>query len=139
MSRHSGWARVFGWGVLPGWATLEVMGREAGEVSELPITVVRVHHERYVVSTLVDDAAWVDDVRAAGGQAVLHHGRRQAVELVEVAAAERTAVLRALLATAHGGLPHLDVDPLAPEAALSTAASTVTMFKVATADERATA
>jgi hypothetical protein len=41
--------------------------------------------ERYLVSMLGEEANWVKNVGAAGGQVVLRHGRREEVRLEEVA------------------------------------------------------
>jgi hypothetical protein len=42
---------------------------------------------------LGDDADWVRNVRAAGGNATLRHGRREEVRLEEVAPDRRALVL----------------------------------------------
>ncbi len=41
----------------------------------MPVVVAMVRGQSYLVSMLGDDVAWVRNVRAAGGRAVLHHGR----------------------------------------------------------------
>lgn len=51
---------------------------------------------------LGEDANWVRNVRAAGGRAVLRHGRREAVMLEDVEPAQRAPVLRRYLAVAPG-------------------------------------
>jgi F420H(2)-dependent quinone reductase len=64
--------------------TLEVRGRRTGRLISLPVVVAEYQRERYLVAMLGERASWVSNVRAAGGQAVLRHGRREAVRLEEV-------------------------------------------------------
>ncbi len=61
--------------------TLEVAGRHSGRPISLPLVMVHVEGERYLISMLGEEANWVRNVRAAGGNVVLHHGRREAVRL----------------------------------------------------------
>jgi hypothetical protein len=52
---------------------------------------------------------WVRNVRAAGGSAVLTHGRRRPVRLVEVPAAGRAPIIRRYLTFALGARPHIAI------------------------------
>lgn len=54
------------------------------------------------------------NLRAAGDRAVLRHGRRRNVRLIEVEPAGRAAILRRYLALAPGARPHIPVDRHAP-------------------------
>ncbi len=95
--------------------TLEVRGRSSGRV--YPTTLVRADHdgERYLVSMLGEDVAWVRNVRAAGGEATIRHGRRRNVRLEEVPVGLRAPILKAYLKRAYGGRPHFNVskdDPI---------------------------
>ena len=104
------WARYSALGLPPGWwVTLEVRGRRSGRVCST--TLVRADHggERYLVSMLGEGAAWVRNVRAAGGEAVIRHGRRRNVRLEEVPADQRAPILKAYLKRAYGGRPHFSV------------------------------
>jgi hypothetical protein len=58
---------------------------------------------------LGDDVNWVRNVRATGGDALLVHGRRRPVRLVEVAVAERAPILKRYLLFAVGARPHMPV------------------------------
>ena len=49
------------------------------------IIMVVVDGERYLVSMLGAEVDWVRNVRAAGGNVTLRHGRREEVHLEEVA------------------------------------------------------
>ena len=63
---------------------------------------------------LGQDTNWVHNVRAAGGRAVLRHGRREVVRLDEVEPGARPPILRRYLAISPGGRTHIPVDPQAP-------------------------
>lgn len=114
-------------------ATLEVPGRRTGRVVSVPLVVARHRGERYLVSMLGEDAGWVRNVRAAGGRAVLRHGRREAVRLVEVDADARAPILRRYLAVAPGARAHLPVDRDAPLAEFERVAADVPVFRIAPA------
>ncbi len=95
-------------------ATLEVSGRHSGRRISLPIVIADYDGERYLVSMLGADVAWVANVRAAGGRAVLRHGRREAVRLEEVAPSDRAPILRRYLQVAPAARAHFSVDRRAP-------------------------
>lgn len=90
--------------------TLEVTGRRTGRLLSFPVVVADYEGERHAVAMLGNDANWVRNVRAAGGQAVLRRGRREAVRLEEVDPAARAPILRRYLEVAPGARPHLPVD-----------------------------
>ena len=80
---------------------LEVPGRRSGLVRRTTLVRVELGGARYLVS-LSGESEWVRNVRAAGGRVVLGWRRRLAAVLVEVAPAERPAVIRAYLGRAGG-------------------------------------
>ena len=94
--------------------TLEVVGRRTGRPISFPIAITEYHGARYVVAMLGQDTNWVRNVRAAGGCAVLRHGRREAVRLTEIDTRARAPILRRFLAIAPGARPHIPVDRQAP-------------------------
>lgn len=112
------------------WVTLEVTGRRSGNTVSCPLAVTVLRGERYLVSMLGGGANWVANVRAAGGAAVLRHGRREPVRLVEIDPAERAPVLRRFLAIAPGARPHLPVDRHAPLAEFERIAAGYPVFRV---------
>src|SRR5919109_193615 len=80
-------AAVHALGVAPNYlVTLDVAGRRSGRIISLPLVMVVVAGERYLVSMLAKDVNWVRNVRAAEGNATLRHGRREEVRLEEVPA-----------------------------------------------------
>ena len=128
---NRGFAAVHGWGVAPNYlATLEVVGRRSGRVIALPVVMVVVDGERYLVSMLGDSVDWVRNVRAAGGRAALRHGQREKIILEEVPAARRAPLLKAYLQRAPGARPHVPVDRNAPLSAFEPIASRFPVFRV---------
>ena len=110
-------ALVFARGVARDYlVTLEVTGRRSGRRISLPLVMVVVDGRRYLVSMLGENAAWVRNIRAGNGKAVLEHGRREEVRLEEIPADQRAPVLKAYLQRAPGARPHVPVDK---DAALS--------------------
>src|SRR6266540_359789 len=89
--------------------------------------------ERYLVAMLGQNVNWVRNVRAAGGRAVLRHGRREAVRLDEVEPGARAPILRRYLALAPGARAHIPVDRRAPLEEFDRVAAQIPVFRV-TAD-----
>ena len=111
--------------------TLEVPGRTSGRTRRLPIVVADVGGERYVVSMLGEGVNWVRNVRAAGGDATLRHGRREEVRLEEVAPERRAPVLKAYLGRAPNARVHIPVDKDAPLADFERVAGRFPVFRIA--------
>lgn len=128
------WAVLHARGIAPGWlVTLEVPGRRSGRTISFPLVMARVGDERYLVSMLGANAAWVANVKAAGGRATLRHGRTEQVRLDEVAVAERAPILKEYLRRAPGARPHLPIDKDAPVAAFEAVAGDYPVFRVVAA------
>ena len=110
--------------------TLKVVGRRSGRVISFPLAMVLLDGERYLVSMLGREAAWVRNVRAAGGHARLRHGRTEQVLLEEVVVEERAPILKAYLRIAPGARPHIPVDMDAPLEEFETIAATFPVFRL---------
>lgn len=125
-------ALQFGAAILapPDWVTLEVTGRRTGNTVVLPLVVTHYQGERYLVSMLGQKANWVANIRAAHGQAVLRHGGREVVQLVELEAAQRAPILQRFLAVAPGARAHVPVDRRAPLAEFERIADDYPVFRV---------
>ena len=107
---NRGWAMVASSGVARNYlVTLEVPGRKSGRTLSLPLVVAVVDGQRYLVSMLGEGAQWVENVRAAGGRAVLRTGGREQVQLEEVPAGQRAPILKAYLRRAPGARAHMPV------------------------------
>lgn len=110
--------------------TIEVRGRVSGKVRSNPIAIATVDGERYLVSMLGPESEWVKNVIAAGGEAVLRHGRRESVRLVEVPAEERAPVLREYVRIANSGRTHFPVQPGAPLSEFAAIAERYPVFRI---------
>jgi deazaflavin-dependent oxidoreductase (nitroreductase family) len=110
--------------------TLEVIGRKSGRTFSLPVVIAAVDGERYLVSMLGDKVSWVQNVRAAGGRAVLRSGGREQVQLEEVPAEQRAPILRAYLQRAPGARPHVPVNKDAALAEFQQVAAAFPVFRV---------
>lgn len=132
---NRGWALLHALGIAPNYlVTLEVMGRQSGKTVSLPLVMVVVDQERYLVSMLGENANWVRNVRAAGGRARLRHGVSEQVILEEVDASQRAPILKAYLRRAPGARPHLPVDKDAALAEFEPIAAAYPVFKVRKVD-----
>lgn len=81
-------------GLTRGTVTLEIKGRRSGKIIRLSVTQVRLAGKHYLVS-LGGESQWVQNVRAAGGAAVIVSGRRTPVALVEIPVEQRAPILLA--------------------------------------------
>jgi hypothetical protein len=109
---------------------LEVPGRRSGRNISLPLVVAVVDGERYLVSMLGEETNWVRNVKAAGGNVTLRHGRREEVHLEEVAPDRRAPVLKAYLKRATNANAHVPIDKDAPLAEFERVAPRFPVFRV---------
>jgi hypothetical protein len=124
-------AAIYALGVAPNYlVTFEVPGRKSGRRIRLPLVMVVVAGERYLVSMLGEGAGWVRNVQAAGGNATLYHGRREEVSLEEVAPDLRAPILKAYLQRAPGARAHLPISKDAPLAAFAQLEPRYPVFRV---------
>ena len=124
-------AAVHALGIAPNYlVTLEVHGRRSGRTISLPLVMAVVGSERYLVSMLGADVDWVRNVKAAGGNVTLRHGRREEVHLEEVPADRRAPVLKAYLKRAPGARPHLPVNKDATLSEFEQVAAQFPVFRV---------
>ena len=110
--------------------TLEVRGRRTGRLISYPLIVADRGGERYLVAMLGERAQWVANVRAAGGNAVLRHGRREAVHLDEVDPELRAPILRRHLEVAPAARSFVPVDRRAPLADFDAIAARFPVFRI---------
>ena len=110
---------------------LEVRGRRSGSIVSLPLVVAAVDDERFLVSMLGEGVNWVRNVRAAGGEVALRHGRRKEVHLQEVVAPDlRAPVLKAYLQRATNASAHMLIDKDAPFVEFERMAPRFPVFRV---------
>jgi deazaflavin-dependent oxidoreductase (nitroreductase family) len=109
---------------------LEVEGRKTGRRVSMPVVVADLEGKRYLVSMLGERSHWPQNVRAAGGRAVIRHGRRQAVRLEEVPEKARAPVLKRYLELAPGARAHMPVAQEAPLAEFQRVATRYPVFRI---------
>lgn len=128
---NRGWAIAHARGIAPDYlVTLEVRGRRSGRTISFPLVMAVVDGERYLVSMLGSEVAWVRNVQAAAGRAVLRHGRTEAVRLEALPAERRAPVLKAYLQRAPGARAHVPVDKDAPVEDFEAIAGEIPVFRV---------
>ena len=131
--QNRGTAIVFAAGIVPDRAgMLQIPGRRSGRVISFPVVIADFEGERYLVSMLGQDANWVRNLKAAGGHAVLRHGRRENVTLEEVEPGARAPILRRYLQVAPGARPHIPVNRKAPLAEFARVAADYPVFRIRT-------
>lgn len=104
-------------------------GRKSGRTISFPVVVADYHGERYLVAMLGPKTNWVRNLRA-DGRAVLKHGRREDVSLVEDHSDERAAVLRRYLELAPGARPFFPIDYRAPFEDFETLVDRYPVFRI---------
>ncbi len=126
------WAAVHATGIASNYlVTLDVTGRKSGKIVSLPLVMVVHDQQRYLVSMLGDNVQWVQNVRAAGGRAILRSGYREEIQLEEIPTAQRAPILKAYLQRAPGARPHILVNKDAPLAEFEQVAVDYPVFRVA--------
>ena len=130
------WAFVGSSGVAPNYlTTLEVIGRKSGRTISLPVVMVVIEGQRYLVSMLGDNVQWVQNVRAASGKAVLRSGGREEILLEELPIHERAPIIRTYLQYAPGARPHVPVSKNAALSEFEKIAPAYPVFRVTTREK----
>jgi len=125
------WMAVFGLGLLPRrWVILEVAGRRSRRVTRFPLGMADWHGQWYLVPMLGGQCNWVQNVRAAGGRAMLRRRRAIQCRLVEVPVSERPPIIQRYLEQVPGARPHVPVDRRAPLADFEAIAPRYPVFRV---------
>jgi hypothetical protein len=128
---NRGWAIVHATGLLPQrFVTLQVPGRRTGRMLSFPLVMADYQGEWYLVAMLGERSPWLRNVRAAGGRAVLRHGRRETVCLEEVDPDARAPIVRRYLSLAPGPRAFIPVDRDAPLDAFQKVAPQVPVVRV---------
>jgi hypothetical protein len=116
--------------VLPVASVLEVRGRRSRQEVRVPLVIVRYRRSWYLVSMFGEQSNWVKNVRASDGRAVLTHGRRRPVQLIEVPVSDRAPIIKRYLLFAMGARPHMQVEWKEPLSAFEAAAPLYPVFRV---------
>jgi hypothetical protein len=124
-------AALYALGIVPDHlAALQVRGRRSSRTITLPVVMAALGGERYLVSMLGEQVDWVRNVRAAGGDVVLRHGRSEAVHLEEVPPERRAPVVKAYLQRAPGARSHVPIHKDGPLSEFEQAAPRFPVFRV---------
>ncbi|MCX7792138.1 MAG: hypothetical protein N2378_16005 [Chloroflexaceae bacterium] len=86
--------------------------------------------ERYLVAMLGENAAWVQNLRATHGRALLRHGWVEDVCLEAIPVDQRSRVLQVYLQRAPGARSRLPVGLDAPREAFDAIAPRIPVFRV---------
>ncbi len=130
---HRSFAAGFQPRLVPFAAVLRVRGRHSGRPIDVPLVTVRHRGHWYVVSMLGDQANWVRNIRACDGAAILTHGRRRPVRLVEISSTDRAPIIKRYLLIAIGARPHVDLAWNAPIGEFEREAHRYPVFRITTA------
>jgi hypothetical protein len=124
-------AWVSGLGLLPELVlTLQVKSRMSGRFGSTVLVGTTHDGQRYLVSMLGNGSEWVQNVRAAGGEALIKRGRSRAVRLVEIPVERRAPILKAWSNVATSGRKHLPVPHDAPLSAFEVIAADYPVFRI---------
>src|SRR5579859_1150632 len=94
VSRFSAW--LSGLGLTPPvLLNVLVQGRNSGRLRSTVLVPATYNGDRYFVSMLGEGSDWVQNVRAAGGQAFIKRGRTHPIMLTEIEPADRAPILKA--------------------------------------------
>lgn len=127
---NSIWAWASGLGLLPPiLLTLQTRNHDGALVSTV-LAPVDHDGQRYLVSMLGHGSQWVQNARAANGEALVKRGQARRVRLVEIPPAERAPILKAWCQVATSGRRHLPVRYDAPLAEFEAIAGNYPVFRI---------
>jgi deazaflavin-dependent oxidoreductase (nitroreductase family) len=113
---------------------LETKGRRSGSTRSTVLVTGSHEGERYLVSLVGPRCDWVKNARAADGRAVIRHGKRRKVMLVEVPVTERAPILKAYLKWSLGARAIIEVSHKAPVADFEAVAEKYPVFRIVPRD-----
>ena len=109
---------------------LETKGRRSGSTRSTVLISASHEGQRYLVSVTGDGADWLLNSRAAGGRAVIRHGKRRKVSLEELPVAERAPILKEYLKWSLGARAIIEVSHKAPVADFEPVAGKYPVFRI---------
>jgi hypothetical protein len=117
-------------GVPPSFiVVLETKGRRTGKTRSTVLIIGADEGREYLVS-LVPACDWAQNALANGGRAVLRHGKRRRVTLVEVPVEQRAPILKAYLKWSLGARAIIAVSHKAPVAEFEPIATKYPVFRI---------
>jgi hypothetical protein len=128
---NKGWAWAAGLGLLPEFlVALRVRSAVSHRFYSVVLVAAEYHGHRYLVSMLGNGSNWVQDVRAAQGQAFLKRGRSCPVILTEIPPEQRAPILKAWCQIATSGRQHLPIAYDAPVSEFEAIAARYPVFRI---------
>jgi len=128
---NQAWAWATGLGLTsPIMATSQVKDCRDSRLRSTVLVPAHYEGERYLVSMLGKGSEWVQNVRAAGGQAFIKRGRSHAITLAEIPPTDRAPILKAWCQVATSGRKHLHVAYDAPLSAFEAIAADYPVFRI---------
>jgi hypothetical protein len=129
------WSRAVAWLSGMGWTpgillTLQVKNRRTGELESTILAVVTHQGQQYLVSMLGGGSEWVQNVRAASGDAFVKRGLSRPVKLIEIATEARAPILKAWCQIATSGRKHIPVPYTAPISEFEAIAADYPAFRI---------
>lgn len=109
---------------------VETKGRRSGQTRSAVLITGNHDGERYLVSVTGEKADWVQNARAIGGRAVIRHGKRRKVSLLEVPVEEHAPILKAYLKWSLGARAIIEVSHKAPVADFEAVAAKYPVFRI---------
>ena len=109
---------------------LQVKGRKSGQTRSVAVTWVEHEGQRYLVAPR-GNTEWVRNAKAAGGEAVLKHGKSERVRLEELPVEQRAPIIKSYLKkTARVTKREFGIEPDAPIEEFQRVASDHPVFRV---------
>jgi hypothetical protein len=125
------WAWLTGLGLMPPIVqTLQIKDRRDGRLRSTVLVPAHYEGERYLVSMLGNGSEWVQNVRAAGGEALIKRGRPHPIMLAEIPPKDRAPILKAWCQVATSGRKHFPVPYDAPVSAFEAFAADYPVFRI---------
>ena len=130
---NKGWTWAAGLGLLPEiLVALRVRSSASHRFYSVVLVAAKYRGHRYLVLMLGNGSNWVQDVRAAQGQAFIKRGRSCPVILAEIPPEKRAPILKAWCQIATSGRQHLPVPHDAPASEFEAIAADYPVFRVDT-------
>jgi hypothetical protein len=114
----------------PVLTALQVRDRKTARLEPTVLTVANYVGQVYLVSMLGNESEWVQNVRAANGEAFMKRGSARPVVLVEIPPERRAPILKAWSQVATSCRRHLPVAPHAPAEGFSAIAMDYPVFRI---------
>jgi hypothetical protein len=129
------WSRAYAWvsglGLTPEiLISLQVNSRHDGRAYSTVLAGATYEGSRYVVSMLGEHSEWVQNIRAANGEAFIKRWQLRPVVLREIPVEQRAPILKAWTQIATSGRQHLPVPHDAPVSAFEAIAADYPVFRI---------